>query len=195
MIAALILAAGPSSRLGRPKQVEPWGDTTLLGRVVKEMAETPVDEVWVVLGANMDAVLEAVDLSDFGLVENPEWSEGIASSLRVGLDAINRMSKSEWALLVMGDQPGVGPEVVTALIEHSRRTRSTVIIPKYRYATGTPVLVARSLWPRLMSMEGDGDPEQLFAAHPEWIDEVWFEDLAPRDVNTELDVQELRPRR
>ena len=115
--AAIVLAAGGSRRLGRTKQVEPWGDTTLLGRVLVAAKEMPVDEIWVVLGADSERILSEVDFGDAGVVENPEWEEGIASSLRVGLDALTRLSRAERALILMGDQPDVSPEVVTQLLD------------------------------------------------------------------------------
>ena len=193
-IAALVLAAGGSRRLGRPKQLEPWGRTTLLGHVLDRVRRFPVDEIWIVLGADVDRVLEQVDLNDVGVVENPEWKEGIASSLRAGLDALTRLSKADAVLVVIGDQPDIEPAVVERLVAEYRKRHPQVVIPKYRYAWGNPVLVDRSLWPRLMSLEGDEGARKLFQAHPEWVREVWFETLPPRDVDTEADVEELRPR-
>jgi molybdenum cofactor cytidylyltransferase len=193
-VAAIILAAGGSSRLGRLKQLEPWWDTNLLGRVVDAVRSYPVDEVWVVLGSGAAAILEAVDLDGCGVIENPEWEEGIASSLRVGLDALTQLSRAEAALIVIGDQPDVESEVVETLVEAFHRSGAPVTIPKYRYTWGNPVVVDRSLWPRLMSLEGDEGAQRLFQAHPEWVKEVWFEQRPPRDVDTESDVEELRPR-
>lgn len=193
-VAALVLAAGGSSRLGRPKQLEPWGDSTLLGRVVEGARSYPVDEVWVVLGAGADDVMAAVDLEGCSVVENPEWEEGIASSLRAGLDALTQLSKAEAALILIGDQPEIDPGVVEELLAARRRSGAPVVVPKYRYAWGNPVVVDRSLWPRLMSLEGDEGAMRLFQAHPAWVEEVWSEQRPPRDVDTEADVVELRPR-
>ncbi len=195
MIAALVLAAGGSRRLGRPKQLEPWGETTLLGHVVARAKRYPVDEVWVVLGADAEHVLGSVDLAGCGVVENPEWEEGLASSLRVGLDALTRLSKATGALLLLGDQPDVSDEVVAELVERFSRTKAQAVVPKYRYTWGNPVIVARTLWPRLISLSGDEGARRLLQAHPEWVEEVWFERLVPRDVDTQADVEELRPRR
>lgn len=192
--AALILAAGGSRRLGRPKQLEPWGDSTLLGRVVSVAREMPVDEIWVVVGAESEKILAETDLGDAGVIENPEWEEGIASSLRVGLDALTRLSRVERVVIMMGDQPDVSPEVVERLLEEHKRAKRPVSIPKYRYTLGNPVVVDRSLWPRVMSLEGDEGAMRLWRAHPEWVNEVWFAEHPPRDVDTEADVIELRPR-
>ena len=193
-IAAVILAAGGSRRLGRPKQLEPWGDTNLLGHVVARTSEFPVEEVWVVVGCEADRILAETDLGTAGVVENPEWEEGIASSIRVGLDALTRLSRCDQALIVIGDQPAVPVEVVDALLASHAGSDKPVSVPKYRYTSGNPVLVDRLLWPRLMSLEGDEGAGRLWQAHPEWVNEVWFSDLAPRDVDTETDVAEMRPK-
>lgn len=193
-IAAVILAAGGSRRLGRPKQLEPWGDRNLLGHVVARTSEFPVDEVWVVVGYEADRILAETDLGTAGVVENPEWGEGIASSIRVGLDALTRLSRCDQALIVIGDQPAVPVEVVDELLASHARADRPVSVPKYRYTSGNPVLVDRLLWPRLMSLEGDEGAGRLWQAHPEWVNEVWFSDLAPRDVDTERDVVEMRPK-
>jgi molybdenum cofactor cytidylyltransferase len=193
-IAAVILAAGGSRRLGRPKQLEPWGDTNLLGHVVARTSEFPVEEVWVVVGCEADRILAETDLGTAGVVENPEWEEGIASSIRVGLDALTRLSRCDQALIVIGDQPAVPAEVVDALLASHAGSDKPVSVPKYRYTSGNPVLVDRLLWPRLMSLEGDDGAGRLWQAHPEWVNEVWFSDLAPRDVDTETDVAEMRPK-
>jgi molybdenum cofactor cytidylyltransferase len=192
--AALVLAAGSSTRLGRPKQLESWGATNLLGHVVATTSSFPVDEVWVVLGHEADRILDETDLGDAGVIENPEWEEGIASSLRAGLDALTRLSRCERVLIVLGDQPGILREhVVDLLAAHDREGRP-VTIPKYRYTRGNPVVVDRPLWSHLMSLEGDEGASRLWQAHPEWVNEVWFSGVAPRDIDTEVDIAELKPK-
>lgn len=193
-IAALVLAAGGSQRLGRPKQLEPWGSDNLLEHVIRQTVAFPVDEVWVVVGANADRVLEQTDFMGAGVIENPEWEEGIASSIRAGLDALTQLSRCETALIVLGDQPNISAEVVEELLVSHRRSDSPVSVPKYRYNRGNPVAVDRSMWPRLMSLEGDEGGGRLWQAHPEWVNEVWFSELGPRDIDTEVDIAELKPR-
>jgi molybdenum cofactor cytidylyltransferase len=193
-IAAVVLAAGGSRRLGRTKQLESWGSSNLLGHVLSRTFEFPVDEVWVVLGHETDRILAETDFGDANVVENLEWEEGIASSLRVGLDALTRLSRCDRALIVIGDQPDVPVETVVELIESHGRAGKPVTLPKYRYNWGNPVLVDRMLWPRLMSLEGDEGARRLWQAHPEWVNEVWLSETSPRDVDTEADIRDLRPR-
>ena len=195
MIAALVLAGGSSQRLGRPKQIEPWGEGTLLGHVLAEVAKAPFDHRFVVLGAEADRILDEIDFTDWVVVENLEWESGMSSSLRVGLDAILRLTRAESVVIFLGDQPEIDQEVVEALMKARSRTKRQVIVPKYRYEWGNPVLVERPLWERLMSLEGDEGAQRLFKAHPEWVEEVWFEARLPRDVDTTDDIEDLRPKR
>ena len=192
--AALVLAAGGSRRLGRTKQLEPWGDTNLLGHVLGRVQGFPVDEVWVVLGHESALIIDETDHGDAGVIENPEWEEGIASSIRVGLDALTRLSQCDQALIMVADQPDTPDEVIEGLLASHATAGQPVTIPKYRYTLGNPVVVDRSLWPRLMSLTGDEGAMKLWKTHQEWLNEVWFSEAPPRDVDTETDVTDLQPR-
>jgi len=192
--AAVLLAAGASRRLGRPKQLEPWGETNLLTHVIRRTEEFPVEEVWVVLGYESDRIIEETEFGEAGIVENPEWEEGIASSIRVGLDTLLRLSKCDQALIGVADQPEVSVETVEALLKSHALSGRPVTVPKYRYSWGNPVVVDRSLWPRLMSLEGDEGAMRLWKTHPDWVNEVWVAEGHPRDVDTQTDVTDLQPR-
>lgn len=194
MIAALVLAAGGSTRLGRPKQLEPWGDTTLLGHVLHLVELAKFDERYLVLGAQTDEVLDSHDLTGWTVVENPEWDQGLGSSIRAGLDAVTRFSRLDQVAIFLGDQPDVDLDVVERLIQAARKTKRQAVVPKYRYIWSNPVILKRPLWSRLMSLDGDEGAKRLLQAHPEWVEEVWVEQRPPRDVDTERDVGDLRPR-
>lgn len=193
-IAALILAAGASIRMGESKQLLDWGGRPLLGHILGQAGAWPVDQVVVVLGSEAETILERVDLGQALVVLNPEWQEGQASSLRAGLAALAREGGMEAAFIFLGDQPEVDPAVLSALVEAYRSSGRWAVVPKYRYTRGNPVLVDRALWPRLMSLRGDEGARRLLEAHPEWVEEVRFDQLPPRDVDTPLDVADLRPR-
>ena len=193
--AALILAAGESKRFGGPKQLADWGGRPLLEHVVDRVGEWPqVDEIYAVLGANAGRIMEQADLSAAAvIVENHEWREGIASSLRAGLDALMGDGEAVAALVVLADQPMVPAAAVERLFEARRRSGRPVILPLYRFRRGHPVLLDRRLWPRLIAgLEGDQGARNLFLSRPEWVEEVFFGEDAPQDIDTPEDLARLR---
>lgn len=190
-VAALVLAAGGSKRLGRPKQLVDVKGRPLLEMVVAETAAWPVALVAVVLGHEAEEILERVEFGEATVLINPDWEEGIAASLRVGLDHLGREPRLERVLVALGDQPHIPPEVPPGLIEAMEHSGRPAAVPKYRFQVGNPVLLDRSLWPRLMSLEGDVGASRLLRTHPEWVEEVWFDRLPPRDVDTPSDVADL----
>ena len=193
--AALILAAGESKRFGGPKQLADWGGRPLLEHVVDQVGGWPqVDEIYAVLGANAGRIMEQVDLSSAAaVVENHEWREGIASSLRAGLDALMGDREAEAALVVLADQPMVPAAAAARLFEARRRSGRPVILPLYRFRRGHPVLLDRWLWPRLIAgLEGDQGARNLFLSRPEWVEEVILGEDAPRDIDTPEDLKRLR---
>lgn len=196
--AAIVLAAGASSRLGTTKQLVDVGGRPMLESVVAAAASWPVDTVVVVLGSGADEILEAVDLGEAVVVVNEGWDEGIASSIRVGLDVLSREPGWERAFIVLGDQPAIPGEVPERLLEAMEYSGRPAAVPVYRYERGNPVLFDRGLWPRLMTLEGDTGAAALLRTHPEWVEEVRFDQLPPRDIDTSDDVADLnrgfRPR-
>jgi molybdenum cofactor cytidylyltransferase len=190
-VAALVLAAGSSQRLGRPKQLVPHEGAPLLQRTVEMVRGWPVEEVVVVLGAHAEEVLDEVDLTGATVAINEGWEEGIASSLRVGLDILSRVPRITHALVALGDQPGIPDDVPPELIAAARVATRPAVVPVYRYERANPVLFERSLWERLMALEGDIGASGFLLAHPNLVEEVRFGHLPPRDVDTESDVSDL----
>ena len=99
---------------------------------------------------------------------------------------------AERVLIALGDQPTVSPAVVPMLLEAGRRSRRPVVIPRYRFTRGHPVLVHRSLWPALITgLSGDRGARNLFLAHPEWVEEVFVEAMPPGDIDTPEDLRRI----
>jgi molybdenum cofactor cytidylyltransferase len=186
--AALVLAAGGSRRLGRPKQLLDWGGRPLLEEVTAAVGDWGVSLVVVVLGAHAEEILERVDLGEATVVVNPEWEEGLASSLRVGFDLLTRRRECEWAFLVLGDQPHIPADVPPALLAAAAESGRPAVVPVYRYQWGNPVLFGRALWERVMSLEGDAGAAALLRAHPGWVYEVRFDHPVPADIDVPTDV-------
>src|SRR5436853_7360765 len=122
-ISGLVLGAGASTRLGRPKQLLPYCGTTLLEWVRTQALESrSLNEVVVVLGRASDEIRNQVNFREATVVDNPVFAEGCASSYRAGITAIN--PESDALMILLGDQPGVSPEIVSQVAEFFRERRS-----------------------------------------------------------------------
>ncbi len=175
---ALIVANDPGSGFDRPKYLEPVKGVPLIERVVAEASTWPIDEVVVVLGPDADAILDAADLGVATIVIDPEWKEGMASSLRVGVDLLLRGPAADRLVVAQGDQPGIEPSTVAALLGRG----GTAAVPKYRYRRGWPVVLSDELWDLLLGLEGPVDLHDVLESHPGGVEEVWFDVLEPPRV-------------
>ena len=185
-VSGLVLAAGVSTRLGQPKQVLPFGGTTLLGHVVGEaLAAAALDEVIVVIGGAADEVRRRVDLRGARVVENPQFGEGCAASYRTGLGVVD--PRAEAVAILLGDQPGVDHAVIDTVVEAWRGTRERIMLASYRGHEGHPLIFARALFDQLAALQGDKAAWKIVDAHRDWIRPVPLERSHPRDVNTRED--------
>ena len=192
-VSGLILAAGTSSRLGQPKQLLPFGPTTLLGHVLSEArAAHALDERIVIIGAAADAVRRQVDFAGVTVVENPGFGEGCAASYRTGLSAIT--AGADAVAILLGDQPGVEAAVIDAVVEAWRLEPTPIVGAAYRDRPGHPLVFARALFPQLEALQGDKAAWKIVDAHPDWIRLVPIDRPAPGDVNTWEAYQALRAR-
>lgn len=182
-VSGLVLAAGASTRLGRPKQLLPFGTTTLLGAVVAEAhAASALDEVVVVIGGAASEVRRGVDLGGATIVENPEFGAGCSSSYRAGIGALD--PRADAVAVLLGDQPGVDHAVIDTVVEAWRRTRDRVMLASYRTREGHPLVFARALFADLVVLQGDKAAWKIVDAHRDWIRVVGVDRPHPRDVNT-----------
>jgi len=193
-VAGLVVATQPGRGFPGPVALARWDDGTVVEHVVAQARAWPVEVVVVVLGAEAEEVLERSDLGEVTVVIDPEWEEGLAASLRAGVDTVTRLGDFDTVVVGYGDQPLNPPEVVSRLLDAHREAGRLATVPKYRYAGGTPYVVGDGLWSRLMGLEGDATPEQLLQSHPDWVEEVWFDRIPPRRIVTPDDLLDLRRR-
>lgn len=189
-ISGLILGAGASQRLGPPKQLLPFRDTTLLGWVVAQAQQAAkLDEVVVVLGRAADEIRERVNFGSACVVENPIFGQGCSSSYRAGLAAINPESAA--IMIILGDQPGITPTVIDTLAETWRHKQTPIALCTYRGRKGHPMIFARSLFDRLEGLHGDKAAWKLVDANADVVQEVAFDLPFPDDINTTKDFERL----
>jgi CTP:molybdopterin cytidylyltransferase MocA len=151
--AAVVLAAGASTRLGEPKQLVRLAGETLLERAVRTAREAGCSPVVVVLGAEAEQIAEECDLSDAVVVVNEEWSEGMASSIRVGVGALQ---DADGVVLMTCDQPAVSAAHLRALMKTGAATASV-----YAGRRGVPAYLPASSFAQLLELRGDVGAREL----------------------------------
>ena len=174
MIAAVVLAAGSSSRMGKPKQTLQLEGWSMLERVLQTLSRTKVDRVVVVLGAHSSAVRGGVKFGREKVVLNPRFKEGMSGSLRLGLAEVE---ETDAAIIVLGDQPFVSPGTIDRIIDAYVSSKSPVVVPVYRGRRGNPVLFDRSLFPQIRRIRGDVGAKSVVAGNEDKLLQV--------DVNDE----------
>jgi molybdenum cofactor cytidylyltransferase len=156
VIAAIVLAAGKSERMGRPKMDLPWGETTVIGHVVTTLAGSGIDEIIVVTGGARDEVEAALKRLPPSLPirteYNPKFEDGsMLLSVERGLRSIQ--DRHEAVLITLGDQPQIDIAVVRAILAEFKATSAQLIVPSYNKHRGHPWLVGRSLVPALLNLD------------------------------------------
>ena len=187
-VAAVVLAAGTSTRMGAIKQLLRLGGKTLLGTVLDNLRKSQVSGITVVLGSSAAEIREAIPLSDVRVVVNEGYREGMGTSLRTGIAAIE--PGTEAALVVLADQPFVQRKTIDWLIAAYGEQRPQILIPTYQGFRGNPVLLDRSVFGELMSLSGDIGCRAIFGAHASNILKVPVEDIGVLlDVDTKADLE------
>jgi molybdenum cofactor cytidylyltransferase len=182
-VTGLVLGAGGSSRLGRPKQLLPYGGGTLLGHVVAVARACPFDQLVVAVGGAADAVQAEVDLSGADVVRNEAYAEGCASSIAAALARVD--PRCDVLVLMLGDQPGVRAETVSALL--AGRGGAPIAACRYDDGLGHPLAFGASLFADLAGLHGDKAVWKLLDRHAADAAEVPVPGPVPRDVDTEDD--------
>lgn len=187
-IAGIVLGAGRSSRFGAPKQLLPFGDTNLLGQVVRNANASDLDRVVVVLGRASEELRASIDFGRAEVVDNTAYGTGCASSLLAGLDAIGT-EDCEALVLLLGDQPGVSAEFIDLALSGWRRERCWGTVTSYRGELGHPFVFSREAFGDLRGLHGDKAVWKLIEAYPEWVKEIHIDAGLPPDVDTPEDYE------
>ena len=189
-LTALVLAAGSSRRLGRPKQLLPFGGTTLLGWVVAQAEASPeLDEVLVVLGHARQDIQASLTPSRARPIFAVEFSEGCAASYRAGLAAAD--PRAEGALIALGDQPGVDTEAIGRVAAVWRAEGGDLVAASYQGVLGHPLVFGRRLFRELAALHGDKAAWKLLDRYADRVRAADLERPLPADVDTLADYAAL----
>ena len=186
-IVGVVLGAGRSSRFGTPKQLLPFGDTTMLGQVVRNANASDLDGVVVVLGRASGELRGSVDFGRAVAVENTAYGTGCASSLLAGMDAAGE--NCEALVLLLGDQPGVRAEFIDSVLSQWRSSRPWASVTSYGGTLGHPFVFAREAFEDLRCLQGDKAVWKLVEAYPERVRRMEIEAPLPPDVDTPEDYE------
>ncbi|MBW1710292.1 MAG: molybdenum cofactor cytidylyltransferase [Deltaproteobacteria bacterium] len=190
-VSGIILAAGGSKRINGIKQLLQFEGKPILGWVVENALKSSLSRVIVVLGHAAEEIQKAVDLKKAKLVVNDRYDRGQSSSIQAGLNVVP--DQDAGVMFLLGDQPLVRADVINTLIEAYQNKRSTLVIPTRHGRRGNPVLIDRSLFPRLESLTGDVGARVLFEEYAGQIREIEVEsDGILFDVDTWDDYIELK---
>jgi molybdenum cofactor cytidylyltransferase len=158
MNAAVILAAGDSSRMGFPKQLAEVKEKSLLQLIIDKV-NNKFEYSSVVLGSENEVISEKVDFKNSNILINENWSEGITSSIRTSLFFYQGQKEIDNVIFFLADQPEVESEVIDSLINDDH-DGTKILIPQYRYKLGFPILVPRLFWPKLELITEDDDVDE-----------------------------------
>jgi len=187
----IILAAGNSSRLGRPKQLLKYKDKTLLDLVTAEALKIPTIPTVVVLGAYSKEILNHHTYLEIAYIVNPNWQTGISSSIAAGMSAIGNQSKEiENVIIAVADQVFITSKVFEKLLQKRKLSSKGIIASSYAETVGTPVLFSKKYFEKLLSLTGNTGAKSIVQLNMEDTEIIPFE-LGHIDIDTETDYNNL----
>jgi molybdenum cofactor cytidylyltransferase len=190
-VAIVILAAGTSSRLGRPKQLEIVHDKSLLNHTIDIALATSIEKIVVVLGARFDEIKEHIKGKNVTCVENKSWSLGLSTSIIYGLDWIleNNLNINKIIFMVC-DQPYIHNELLTSLINTQIKTQLPIVASEYSGIKGIPALFDKSMFGLLKELTGDSGAGKIIKKYPNLVASVPFE-KGVVDIDCDEDLTKL----
>lgn len=193
MITAIILAAGESKRMGRPKMLLPWGEETVLSHVISVFRKSGLEDILVVTGGARDEVERLVSKSNVRIVHNSDFASGeMLSSIQCGLRELTRQTRG--VLIGLGDQPQVQAGSVRRVCGAFEETKSRIVVPSFQMRRGHPWLVARPLWEELLTMKSPQSPRDFLNTHREEIQYVNVDNPSIlADLDTPEDYLKFKP--
>ena len=187
----IILAAGNSSRLGKPKQLLIHGDKSLLEIATEAALGTGAATIVTVLGAYADEILATHQQSNLNYVINESWEKGMSTSINAGLAQLLKLSPAvENVIIMVSDQAFLKSSTLMQLITKKQQTDHHIIASQYGNTIGTPVLFNKKYFKDLMNLSGDTGAKHMIKQHPNDVATVTFE-KGDIDIDTEADYLNL----
>lgn len=190
--AVLVLAAGASTRLGQPKQLLDFGGKALLQHILEQCIPLPFSARFLTLGAYSADIQENINIFDFQILQNEHWEEGMASSLRIGVQAASaHPSMPENIMVLLADQPFVSTALLQNLLDTHRSAQPLITASQYGEIQGVPAVFSKTIFPELLQLQGDRGANRLIRQYEAQVVTVAFE-AGNIDMDTPEDYRQLR---
>lgn len=187
----LVIAAGQSKRLGRPKQLLTFDGEFLINRLLHRIEAAGPSPIILVLGANSELIQEKLDSSTAEVVLNTNWQTGMAGSINTGVKYIQQQHpNADGIMIVVCDQPFLETTHINALLELQLQTERSIVASYYAGIAGTPVLFHAIYFEALLKLTGDNGAKKIVQEYPDEVARLLFEEAAI-DIDTEEDYQKL----
>ena len=187
----ILLAAGASRRLGKPKQLLPYAGKTMLQHVLHKVLHERDAPVVLVLGSGASLYLRELDEERIFLTINTEWEQGMASSIKCGLTALlDKLPDIESVIIMTCDQPYISGRVLDELVETQQKTGKPIVASNYGETLGPPVIFSSKYFPDLSQLEGDSGARAIVMQHPDEVASIPFPE-GKIDIDTQADYEAL----
>ena len=188
MIAAVVLSAGESSRMGRPKALLPIGGEAFIERIVRVLQKTRVEKIFVVLGHNAEEMKRRIEHLPVEILINLEYKQGQLSSLQVAVRRAESETQCDAMLVHLVDHPYINAHLVDLMIDRFYETDKLIVVPRFSGMRGHPVIFSRRLFPELLAAPLSEGAKSVVNAHRGETLEI---DTADEGITLDIDTPEL----
>jgi molybdenum cofactor cytidylyltransferase len=187
----VIIAAGASTRLGSPKQLLKYNDVNLIQHAIDEALATDAQKVVVVLGSEAENISENINRKQAHILYNKNWEEGMASSIRTGVEQAKLLSPSiDAVILMVCDQPYATASLLKNLVAQHIDTGKPIVASQYKETLGTPVLFHKTFFAELLKLNGDTGAKKIIIENKDQVQQVRFP-LGDIDIDNIADYEML----
>lgn len=187
-IYAIILAAGNSSRFGSPKQLLKLDTRTMLQNTILLAQSILPERVIVILGAEASTIMATLSEDSLRIIENPDWQQGMSSSIRTGVGALP--SSCAAALILLCDQPLLNQNSIALLLNTWRKNPEQIVVSRYHDTFGVPAIFPAKYFTSLLALAGDKGAKHLLMQHQDHMLTVPVPEAAA-DIDTPQDLEEF----
>lgn len=193
MISAIVLAAGQSTRMGQQKMLLPWGQTTVIGKIISTILEAGVHDIHVVTGASHDELEQILKKFKVNIIFNNDYRNGeMLTSIQVGLRTVG--GEAEATLVVLGDQPQIEANIIQAIVSRYLSTHHMIIVPSYNMHRGHPWLFDKSYRKEIFDLVPPLTLRDFLNKHNEIIDYLKVDTPSViQDLDTHNDYSKYKP--